>query len=50
MNDLKENLVTTLYHELLYYDEDLYKISRTLVKILPRRMIIRVINKFKNMD
>jgi len=45
MNDIKENQVNTLYKELCYYDEDLYELSRILVKILPNGMIRRIINK-----
>lgn len=45
MNDIKENRVDTLYKELRYYDEDLYELSRILVKTLPKTMITRIINK-----
>lgn len=47
MNDEKENRIDVLYKELLYYDEDLYELSRILVKILPKEMIIRIINKLQ---
>lgn len=45
MNDIKENRVDTLYKELCFYNEDLYDLSRILVKILPNEMIRRIINK-----
>ena len=52
MNDIKENLVDTLYKEFLYYmetDEDLdgnlYGLSRILVKILSDEMIKKIINE-----
>ena len=45
MNEIKENQVESLYKELLFYDEDLYKLSIILVKTLPSKFISRVITK-----
>lgn len=45
MNNIKENQVDNLYKEFRYYDEDLYELSRILVKTLPDEMIRRIINK-----
>ena len=47
MNDIKEKQVNDLYHEFLFYSEDLYKLARILVRILPRRMISRIIGKLR---
>ena len=47
MNDIKEKQVNDLYHEFLFYSEDLDKLARILVRILPRRMISRIIGKLR---
>lgn len=45
MDEIKEKQVESLYKELLFYDEDLYKLSRILVKTLPSKFISRIITK-----
>ena len=45
MNEEKEHRVDVLYEELLCYSQDLYELSKLLVKILPKQMIWRIIGK-----
>ncbi len=45
MNEVKESMTRGLYDEISYYDEDLYELARILVKILPQKMIMRIIGK-----
>lgn len=47
MNDIKEQQANDLYHEFLFYSEDLDELARILVRILPRRMISRIIEKLR---
>lgn len=48
MNDIKEQQANDLYHEFLFYNEELDELARIMVKILPRRMISRIIEKLRH--
>ena len=40
-----EELDERLYQELLYFEEDIYQLSRIIRKQLPRKFIYRIISK-----